>query len=146
MCALKSKSVSEMHFPVIRGSKFQKVSPWCPTEGANIKETQSLEENGCREKCLDKSLLSNGSIFSFFIKTNILQGLFGKLLLICDIVVVGMAAVGNKLKMRCAKLPVRNCRKFRQTNPRELAVAHCILVISWKWRGDLFIFMLSKWM
>ena len=45
------------------------ISPWCPTEGANIKETQSLEENGCKEKCLDKSLLSNDSIFSFFMKT-----------------------------------------------------------------------------
>ena len=42
MCDLKSKSVSEIHFPVIWGSKFQKLSPWYPTDSANIKENQSL--------------------------------------------------------------------------------------------------------
>ena len=36
--ALKPKSVSKIHF--------------C----ANSKETQSLEKNGCRQKCLDKNL------------------------------------------------------------------------------------------
>ena len=46
--ALKSKSVPEMHFPVIWRSKF--------TDLANSKKTQSLGKNGCRQKCLDKSL------------------------------------------------------------------------------------------
>ena len=36
--ALKPESVSEMHFH------------------ANSKKTQSLGKNGCRQKCLDKSL------------------------------------------------------------------------------------------
>ena len=45
MCDLKSKSVSEIHFPVIWGSKFKKLSPWYPTESANqTKENQSLGE------------------------------------------------------------------------------------------------------
>ena len=48
MYALKSKNVPEMHFPVIWRSKF--------TDLANSKKTQSLEKNGCRQKCLDKSL------------------------------------------------------------------------------------------
>ena len=52
MYALKSKSVSEMHFPVIWRSKF--------TDLANRKKTtQSLGKNGCRQKCLDKSLLNS---------------------------------------------------------------------------------------
>ena len=46
--ALKSKSVSEMHFPTIWRSKF--------TDVANSKKTQFLGKNGCRQKCLNKSL------------------------------------------------------------------------------------------
>ena len=42
MCPLKSKSVSEMHFPAIWRIKFEKFFPWCPTDSANSKETQSL--------------------------------------------------------------------------------------------------------
>ena len=47
--ALKSKSVPKMHFPAIWRSKF--------TDLANSKKTQSLGENGCGQKCLDKSLI-----------------------------------------------------------------------------------------
>ena len=43
-CDLKSTSVSEIHFPMIWGSKFQKFSPWCPTDSSKYKETQSLEK------------------------------------------------------------------------------------------------------
>ena len=46
--ALKSKSVPGMHFLVIWRSKFADL--------ANSKKTQSLGKNGCRKKCLDKSL------------------------------------------------------------------------------------------
>ena len=46
--ALKSESVSEMHFPVIWRSKF--------TDLANSKKSQSSGKNGCRQKSLDKSL------------------------------------------------------------------------------------------
>ena len=48
--ALKSKSVSEMHFSAIWGPKF--------TDLANktVKKTQSLGKNSCRQKCLDKGL------------------------------------------------------------------------------------------
>ena len=46
--ALKSKSVPEMHFTAIWKSKF--------TDLANSKKTQSLGKNGCRQKCLNKSL------------------------------------------------------------------------------------------
>ena len=46
--ALKSKSVLEMHFQAIWRSKF--------TDLANSGKTQSLGKNGCRQKCLDKSL------------------------------------------------------------------------------------------
>ena len=41
MYALKPKSVLEIHFR------------------ANSKKTQSLGKNGCRQKCLDKSLEAN---------------------------------------------------------------------------------------
>ena len=51
--ALKSKSVSEMYFPVILMSKFNDL--------VNSKKTQSLWKNGCRQKCLDKSLPSQSS-------------------------------------------------------------------------------------
>ena len=51
------KRVSEMHFPLIWLSKFQKLSPWCPNDSANIKETQKKKKNGCRENYLDKRLL-----------------------------------------------------------------------------------------
>ena len=47
--ALKSKSVLEMHIPVIRRSKF--------TDLVNSKKTQSLGKNTCRQKCLDKTLI-----------------------------------------------------------------------------------------
>ena len=40
--ALKSKGMLEMHFPF---------------DLANSKKTQSLGENGCRQKCLEKSLM-----------------------------------------------------------------------------------------
>ena len=36
-CDLKSKSVSEIHFPIIWGSKLKKFPPWCPTDSANNK-------------------------------------------------------------------------------------------------------------
>ena len=42
--ALKSKSMLEMHFSF---------------DLTNSKKTQSLGENDCRQKCLDKSLLIN---------------------------------------------------------------------------------------
>ena len=45
-----------MHFPVAWGPKFQKVSPWYPTDSVYSKETQCQGKNGCRKKCLDKSL------------------------------------------------------------------------------------------
>ena len=45
---LKSKSVSEIHFPAIRRSKF--------TDLAKSRKTQSSGKNGCRQRCLDKSL------------------------------------------------------------------------------------------
>ena len=45
-----------MPFPAIWRPKFQKGFPQCPTDSTNSKETQSLGKNGCREKCLDKSL------------------------------------------------------------------------------------------
>ena len=51
----------EMHFPLIWRSIFQKLSPWCPNNSANSKETQSFGKNRSREKCLDKSLLIEGS-------------------------------------------------------------------------------------
>ena len=60
--ALKSKSVPEMHFPAIWRSKF--------TDLANSKKTQSLGKNGCRQKCLDKSLILNKKN-TFSILTNI---------------------------------------------------------------------------
>ena len=47
--ALKPKSVSEMHIPMMLGSKF--------TDLVNSKKTQSLGKNDCRQMCLDKSLL-----------------------------------------------------------------------------------------
>ena len=59
MYALKSKSVPEMHFPAIWRSKF--------TDLANSKKTQSFGKNGCRQKCLDKSLLIQ-STFLFAVK------------------------------------------------------------------------------
>ena len=63
-CDLKSTSVSEIHFPMIWGSKFQKFSPWCPTDSSKYKETQSLEKkHGCREKCLDKKAAFRHLIF-----------------------------------------------------------------------------------
>ena len=37
---------------------FKKNSPWCPNDSTKSKETQSLGKNSCREKCLDKSLLT----------------------------------------------------------------------------------------
>ena len=46
--ALKSKSAWEMHFPAILISIFNDL--------VNSKKTQSLGKNGCRQKCLDKSL------------------------------------------------------------------------------------------
>ena len=68
ICAVKSKSVSEMPFPAIWRPKFQKNSPWCPTDSTKSKETQSLGKNSCREKCLDKSLLTLSlEIFGTFI-------------------------------------------------------------------------------
>ena len=60
--AMKSKSVPEMHFPAIWRSKF--------TDLANSKKTQSLGKNGCRQKCLDKSLILNKKN-TFSILTNI---------------------------------------------------------------------------
>ena len=45
----KSKKVSEIHFPTISRSKF--------TDLVNSKKTQSLGKNGCRQKCLDKTLV-----------------------------------------------------------------------------------------
>ena len=36
-CDLKSKSVPEIHFPIIWGSKLKKFPPWCPTDSANNK-------------------------------------------------------------------------------------------------------------
>ena len=49
MYALKSKSMSEMHFPVIWRSKF--------TDLAGSKKIQSLGKNGCRQKCFNKNLM-----------------------------------------------------------------------------------------
>ena len=49
MYTLKSKSVSEMYFPMIWRSKF--------TDLAKSKKKLNLwKKNGCRQKCLDKSL------------------------------------------------------------------------------------------
>ena len=53
---MKSESVSQMHFRVIWGAKFQIFFPWCPTDSADSKETQFLGKNGCRNKCFNKSL------------------------------------------------------------------------------------------
>ena len=47
---------------------FKKNSPWCPNDSTKSKETQSLGKNSCREKCLDKSLLTLSlEIFGTFI-------------------------------------------------------------------------------
>ena len=59
-----------MHFLAICRPKFQTCSLWClpwghPTKAmssANTKETESVEENGCRQKCLDKSLPLSQSV------------------------------------------------------------------------------------
>ena len=48
--ALKSKSVLEMHIPMIWRFKF--------TDLVNSKKTESLWKNDCRQKYLDKNLLS----------------------------------------------------------------------------------------
>ena len=32
MCCLRSRNMSEIHFPAIWRPKFQKFSPWCPTD------------------------------------------------------------------------------------------------------------------
>ena len=61
---LLSGRVSEKHFLAIWRPKFQGFSLWCPSWGhfteimnkANGKETESLGENGGRQKCWDKSL------------------------------------------------------------------------------------------
>ena len=61
---LKSKSVLEMHFQG-SGDPNVKISPFIAhhggtsgdTDSADSKETQFLRKNGCRQKCLDKSLL-----------------------------------------------------------------------------------------
>ena len=47
----------KMYFPMIWRPIFQKLSPQCPNNSANNKETQCLGKNSCREKCLDKSLI-----------------------------------------------------------------------------------------
>ena len=45
-----SQKVSEMHFPVIWRPKFQKSSQrWWIKQLTNSKETESLEERGCRQ-------------------------------------------------------------------------------------------------
>ena len=57
-----------MHFPGIHRPKFEKSSLWYlpwdhpaePLNQANSKETKSLRENGCRQKCLDKILHITG--------------------------------------------------------------------------------------
>ena len=47
---------------------FKKNPPWCPNDSTKSKETQSLGKNSCREKCLDKSLLTLSlEIFGTFI-------------------------------------------------------------------------------
>ena len=50
MHTLKSKSVSEIYFPMIWRSKL--------THLANNKKNSIFGKNGCRQKCLDKSLPS----------------------------------------------------------------------------------------
>ena len=50
--ALKSNSVSKIHFPAIWWSKF--------IDLANSKKTQCWGQKGCRQKCLDKSLWKDG--------------------------------------------------------------------------------------
>ena len=52
MYLLKSKSVSKMYSPMIWRSKF--------TDLVNREKTQSLGKSGCRQKCLEKSLVENG--------------------------------------------------------------------------------------
>ena len=63
-----------MHFLAVCRPKFQTFSlrclPWGhPTEPlsyANSKETESLGENGCRQRCVDKSLYKDVYVNSFF--------------------------------------------------------------------------------
>ena len=49
--ALKSKSVLEMHFPAIWGSKFTDLAK------KTVRKFNLWEKNSCRQKCLDKSLI-----------------------------------------------------------------------------------------
>ena len=51
--------VSEMYFPMIWRSKF--------TDLINNEKTQSLGKNSCRQKCLDKSLLSCMQIYKIML-------------------------------------------------------------------------------
>ena len=60
-CGLRSRNVSEMHFPAIWRPKFQKFSPWCPTDSASIIEfsfweKMAVEKSGCIKACIDSSL------------------------------------------------------------------------------------------
>ena len=62
-----SEKMSGMYFPAIWWLKIQKTCIWClpwvyltkTVNYAHSKEIEYLEKNGCRQKCLDKSLPYN---------------------------------------------------------------------------------------